>query len=359
MLFRSLEKKGEAILVYVPVEFARAKLDLAVRFDKDDRIIGFGLRSPPPPYAKADSYQEVEVTVGEGGKWPLPGTLTLPKGKGPFALVVLVHGSGPHDRDESIILNKPFRDLAWGLASQGVAVLRYVKRNLEHTAKLLEQHGDKLTVKEEVTDDVLAAVELGRKRKDIDPKRVFVLGHSLGGYLAPRIGSADDKIAGLIILAGYTRPLEDLVDEQYEYLLGLDGKAKENEKFLEKVKKQTERVRKHLKEDTPAKDLPEGLPASYWLDMKKYDPAATAAKLKVPMLILQGERDYQVTMDDFAGWKKALKGHKDATLKSYPKLHHLFMEGKGKGKARPEEYNEAQHVSKEVIDDVAAWVKKR
>src|SRR5207248_2201523 len=105
-------------------------------------------------------------------------------------------------------------------ASQGVAVLRYVKRNKEHTAKLIERHGDKLTVKEEVTDDVLAAVKLGRERKEIDPRRVFVLGHSLGGYVAPRVGAADDRIAGLIILAGNSRPLEDLLDEQYPYLFG-------------------------------------------------------------------------------------------------------------------------------------------
>src|SRR5262249_16239947 len=219
-------------------------------------------------------------------------------------------GSGAHDRDETIGPNKPLRDVAWGLASQGVATLRYVKRNKEHLAKLIEKHGDTLTVKEEVTDDVLAAAQLARDRDQIDPKRVFVLGHSLGGYLAPRIGEADPKIAGLIVLAGNTRPLEDLLEDQFPYLLGLEGKKKEEiDQFMDGLKKKTALLRGDLKADTPAKDLPEGLPASYWLDMKKYDPAATAAKLKVPMLILQGERDYQVTMDDFAGWKKALKGH--------------------------------------------------
>ena len=76
----------------------------------------------------------------------------------------------------------------------------------------------------------------------------------------------------------------------------------------------------------------------------------------VPLLVLQGERDYQVTLDDFAGWKKALAGRK-ATLKSYPELNHLFMDGKGK--ATPAEYGKAGHVAKAVIDDVAAWITGR
>jgi dienelactone hydrolase len=357
--------KDDKSVVLVPCEFGDTKLDLRVSFDKDDKVIGFVLVTPkaaykydPPPYAKPNAYREVEVTVGEKGKWPLPGTLTLPRGKRPFPLVVLVHGSGPNDRDETIGPNKPFRDLAWGLASQGIAVLRYVKRTRQH--KMSEKEYSKLTVKEEAIDDAVAAVALAREEEEIDPKRVFVLGHSLGGYVAPRIGADDAKLAGLIILAGNTRPLEDLLEEQIPYLAELQGKKKEEiEKLTDDLKKKTALVRGDLKADTPAKDLPLGVPAAYWLDLKKYDPAATAAKLKQPMLILQGERDHQVTMDDFAGWKKALKGHKDATLKSYPKLYHLFMEGKGKGKSTPEEYEIAQHVSKEVIDDVAAWVKKR
>src|SRR4051794_27990849 len=112
-----IDKKDKEF-VFVPCEFDKAKLELRVHFDKDDKVIGFVLVPPrknyeykQPPYAKPDEYREVEVTVGEGSKWPLPGTLTLPKGKGPFALVVLVHGSGPNDRDETIGPNKPFRDL--------------------------------------------------------------------------------------------------------------------------------------------------------------------------------------------------------------------------------------------------------
>jgi alpha-beta hydrolase superfamily lysophospholipase len=270
--------------------------------------------------------------------------------------VVLVHGSGPNDRDETILANKPFRDLAWGLSSRGIAVLRYEKRTRVHGEKMVGK--DFPTVKEEVVDDALAAVELLRKTKGIDAKRVFVLGHSLGGLMAPRIGEQDPKIAGLIVLAGNTRPLEDLVLEQFTYIYSLEGATDEQKAELQKIKEQVARVKDpKLVADTPGKELPLGVPGGYWLALRDYRPAETAAKLRMPMLILQGERDYQVTMEDFALWKKHVGNRTNVVLKSYPRLNHLFMDGKGK--AKPDEYMNLGHVDREVLDDIAEWVLKR
>jgi fermentation-respiration switch protein FrsA (DUF1100 family) len=156
-------------------------------------------------------------------------------------------------------------------------------------------------------------------------------------------------------MAGNTRPLEDLVLEQITYIRSLTPSEDDKEE-LEKLRKQVARVKdRGLTAETPASELPLKAPAAYWLALRDYDPAATAARLKVPMLVLQGERDYQVTMADFDGWRKALSGRDNVRLKSYPKLNHLFMEGEGK--AKPAEYDKAGHVSREVVDDVAAWVK--
>jgi dienelactone hydrolase len=350
--------------VEVPCRFEKMALDLRVAFDHDGRVGGFTFQLARatsfalPPYVRRESFREVEVVVGAGGDWPLPGTLTLPKGAGPFPAVVLVHGSGAHDRDETIGPNKPFRDLAWGLASRGVAVLRYEKRNYKHAARL-KASTETLTIREEVTDDALAAVALLRRRKEVNGRRIFVLGHSLGGMVAPQIGAGDSKLAGLILLAGNSRPLEDLIVEQFTYLFSLEGKiSAENRKELEKIEKQVARVKdRKLAPDTPAKELPLGIPARYWLALRAYDQKATAARLRLPLLVLQGERDYQVSMADFAGWQKALAGRRDVRCKSYPALNHLFMVGKGK--ARPKEYGQAGHVAQEVIDDVAAWIKGR
>jgi dienelactone hydrolase len=310
-----------------------------------------------PLYADSSLFHEVELTINAGGRWALPATLTLPVGDGPFPGVVLVHGSGPHDRDETIGPNKPLRDLAWGLATRGVAVLRYVKRTREHPFRLLL--GPALTIKEETIDDAVAAAALLGKQKGIDPKRVFVLGHSQGAFAAPRIGVEAPEVAGLVLLAGNSRPLEDLVLEQYTYLLALDGKMSErNKALLKTIEEQVKLVKDgKVRADTPARKLPLGLSAAWWLAMKAYDPKAAGSRYKKPMLVLQGERDYQVTMVDFAGWKKALAGRRDVTFKSYPSLNHLFMEGKGR--STPAEYGRAGHVAREVVDDVAAWVKRR
>jgi fermentation-respiration switch protein FrsA (DUF1100 family) len=345
--------------VYVTCRFEKMDLDARVAFD-GDKVTGLEFRPAksaydfkPPPYARPESFREVAVVVGEGGDWPLPGTLTLPKGEGPFPAVVLLHGSGPNDRDETIGPNKPLRDLAWGLASQGVAVLRYEKRTREHGLRWKPS----MTFREETVDDALAAVALLRKRPEVDGKRVFVLGHSLGAMAAPEVGRRDPTLAGLVLLAGNTRPLEDLALEQITYIRSLRP-SDDDQEALEKLRKQVAKVKdRGLTADTPASELPLKIPAAYWLALREYDPAATAARLTMPLLVLQGERDYQVTMADFAGWKKALAGRAGVRLKSYPKLNHLFMEGEGKEKLA--DYEKAGHVSREVVDDVAAWVKGR
>ncbi|HSF40989.1 MAG TPA: alpha/beta fold hydrolase [Thermoanaerobaculia bacterium] len=356
-----VEPMGGFQSVFVTSEFAGATVDLQVTFDSEGRIAGFFVRpteagkaqSPPewaaPPYADKARFREEEVTVGPG-EWALSGTLTLPVGEGPFPALVLVHGSGPHDRDETIGPNKPFKDLAWGLASRGIAVLRYEKRTKVYGLKLLALPG--LTAKEEIVDDVIAAANLLRGRKEIDARRISVLGHSLGGTLVPRIGKADPGIAGFIVMAGAARPLEDLLLEQVPYIASVDGTVTEEEKRqIESVKALVETIR-NLKQGS--KETPMGVPASYWLDLRGYHPPAVAKELKTPFLILQGERDYQVTMEDFELWRKALADRKDVLFKAYPDLNHLFMEGKGK--AAPEEYGRPGHVAQKVVEDVAGWI---
>ena len=307
----------------------------------------------PPPYAVPSAFRESDVTVGAGTEWALPGTLSMPAGKAPFPAVVLVHGSGPNDRDESHLASKPFRDLAWGLASQGVAVLRYDKRTKVHPAKTVRVK--RFTVKDETIDDALAAVALLRATPGVDAKRIFVLGHSLGATLAPRVGAADPRIRGLIIMAGLTHTLEDTMVRQYEYLLSLDGRVDADERqLIERTKRDRDRVKQLSAADIDSAEALLGVPASYWLDLRGYDPVALAGTLKMPLLVLQGERDYNVTMEDFRDWQK-LSGRKNVTLKSYAKLDHHFEEGEGK--ATDADYAVPRNIPRYVIDDIAAFVK--
>ncbi|MEW6554144.1 MAG: alpha/beta hydrolase [Actinomycetota bacterium] len=308
-----------------------------------------------PDYADPGSFTEQEVTVGNG-EWSLPGTLTMPGGDGPFPAVVLVHGSGPNNRDEGGDLIAPFRDLAWGLASRGIAVLRYDKRTLVYQDELAAQ-GGKITVWEETVDDAAAAVELLLRTEGIDAGNVFVLGHSLGGMLIPRIAGASPRARGFVILAGVARPFEDLILEQTEYIFFLDGEITPNEQAsLDQLRTAVDLVKSPgLSPSTPASELPFNTWGGYWLDLRGYDPAGSARSIDRPILVLQGERDYQVTMDDFSRWEQALSGMPNVALRTYPDLNHLFITGTGK--SVPAEYNQPGHVSQEVVDDIASFVK--
>lgn len=341
--------------------FARDTIDIRVVFDQNGSIAGLFFR----PHRKAPdrsaavvpapaAVAEREVTVGDG-EWRLPGTLTTPsRGSGPFPVVVLVHGSGPNDRDETIGPNKPFRDLAWGLGSRGVAVLRYEKRTRQYRERLIT-HVGRFTVAEETVDDALAAVALVRNLSTIDPDRVFVLGHSLGGMLAPRIARRDERIAGLIMLAGAARPLEDLIGDQVHYLAGLDSAITDAERVrLEQIEQEMARVAALTPADSSSGDLILGAPASYWLDLRAYDPVAVARSLSIPMLILQGGRDYQVTGADLARWRDGLAGSPRVSFREYSELNHLFIAGAGP--SSPAEYETVGHVAPEVVADIAAWI---
>jgi uncharacterized protein len=215
-------------MVITPCEFERARVDIQFAFDTSGRISGLVFRPSAnaaipdtvPPYANPASYAEAEVAI-ESGQWALPATLTTPTGTGRVPAVVLVHGSGPHDRDQTIGPNKPFKDLATGLASRGIAVLRYDKRTRVHAGKM-SALTDR-TVAQEVIEDVLEAIKQLRAHPRIDPARVFVLGHSLGGMLLPRVGVADPTVAGLIVMDGAAGLLEDAIVAQTRYLAAADG----------------------------------------------------------------------------------------------------------------------------------------
>ena len=354
-------------IIKITLEFGNANLDAVISFDINGKIGGLNfvpagngvaakVNYETPVYAKPNLFQEKDVTVGTG-EWALPATLTMPVGNGNFPAVVLVHGSGANDRDETInVSNKPFKDLAWGLASRGIAVLRYDKRNFVHGAQLAKVKN--FTLNEETVDDALFAVNLLRQTPNIDSRRIFVLGHSLGGMAIPRIGARDAKIAGLIVFAGTARPLEDVILEQYTYLFSLDGAiSPEKQALLDQTKADVAKIKALKPADINSdKMYLRFFPVPYLLDLQNYNPPLVAEKLKQPMLILQGGRDYQVTIKDFQNWKNALGKKRNVTFKTYPTLTHLFMEGSEK--PTPADYQKISHVDENVINDITNWILK-
>jgi uncharacterized protein len=352
-------------VIYVTCEFEKVTLDVKVVFNSSKQISGlFFIPSQSTNNSNTtlkdtsmpDSITEKDINVCSG-EWILPGTLTLPKGKGHYPVVILVHGSGPNDRDETIGVNKPFKDIAWGLATHGIAVLRYEKRTKQYASKLSKDNN--ITVKEEAIDDVLSAISLMSNTDNIDKTNIFVLGHSLGGMLLPQIGSLNSNIKGLIFLAASSRPLEDLILEQTEYILSLDKSLsqKDKENQINQVKAQVEKIKDpKLSASTSANELL-GVPAKYWLNLREYNPLKTAEILKQPMFFLQGERDYQVTLKDFELWKTALSNKQNVAFKLYSNLNHLFIDGKGK--STPQEYSNPGQVSDNVINDISNWIKSK
>jgi dienelactone hydrolase len=352
-------------IAIVSTQFANYLVGLRVTVDSSGEVAGLFVGSAvagspsasvaPASYVRPGSFTEIDVTVG-AAPWALPGTLTMPTGPGPFPAVVLVAGSGPEDRDETFGPNKPFEDLAWGLASAGIAVLRYDKRTLVY-AKQMAADESGLTVRQETTDDAVAAIGLLRGTAKVDPGRVFLVGHSLGAYLAPRIAAqVPGQLHGLVLLEAPSTSLPALLLIQEQYLASLGGSpSPQVEQQLATLKAQVALAESaSLSPSTPASELPLNTPASYWLDLRTYDPLATAAGLGLPMFFSQGGRDYQVPPSELQAWETALVGRTNVTFKTYPPMDHLLLDGSGP--ITPAEYSVPGHVDPQLVADVAAWI---
>ena len=350
----SVQNFGPSNLVTIPVSFASEEINFVFGVNASGQVSGMVPRPisagwQPPSYVKPGSFKERSVTIGDA-PWKLPGTLTLPNGPGPFPAVLLVQGFGPKDRDETTGAVKMFRDLADGLASRGIAVLRYEKRTRQYVRELA---GKPYTPSDETVDDAETALDTLRKQPEIDPKRVYLLGHDLGGYLAPWIATDDGKLAGVIIMGASARPLEDVMVSVLDYMVASKQYTSVSKADLDNAKSAAARVKKLEETDSDAPPLL-GLPSSYWIDLKGYDPIGDAKKIGAPILILGGGRDFQAPAADFNLWKNGLAGTKNVTTKVYPAMNHLFESGEGQ--STEAEYKKPGHVAPEVVDDIAKFI---
>lgn len=359
--------------VRVPLQFQRAKLSMNLRMTSGGSLMG--LRLSPyslagfedesekwrnPAYAPASSLRESETEIG--GTRKVECTLTLPSrdadaaGAG-YPCVVMISGSGPCDRDCTVGPNKPFKDAAWGLAAADIASVRFEKVTRAHAGDF---DNKTVTLEDEYMEHTLAAVQMAKGHIEVDTDNIYVLGHSLGGWIALRLGE-NDGVRGCVLLSVPARPMYRSALAQYRHLASLDPDASEEaplQKQIRELEKQADLAdQPGLSLSTSAKDLPFGLGAAYWLSCRDIDPVGTVKRLEKPILLLQGARDYQVTVaDDYEKWAAELKGKKGVEFKVYEKLNHLFIAGEAM--STPAEYEVSGHVDEQVVRDISAWVKK-
>jgi len=341
---------GYTVFVFT-TKFANSFIDITVTLDQNSKVAGlffkpstFGYTTPS--YANPSKFRIEKIELGK--EWKVPAEIAIPNGSGPFPAVVLIPGSGPENMNESIGPNRPFEDIAYGLSTDGIVVLRYDKSTYVYPEKF-ENGQIAVNLQNEYFKDAIDAVNFLSDQKYVS--KVFLIGHSEGGYLAPEIAKMAD-VSGIILLAAPARSLQDVAIDQLEYLISISSDATDISTMKELID-QLEAINDHSLKDS---QVVMGAPVSYYYELEKYDPIDVLKELKLPVLVMQGGKDYQVTKKDFDLFKSNFENDKNYTFTWYPDLDHLFM--KWDGIPSPDEYLVESHVSATVIKDMFEWIVK-
>ncbi len=301
-------------------------------------------------------YRE-KIIIGQGTEYPLNGLITFPDGAdGPVPAVVMVHGSGSSNMDEKVMKLTPFRDLADGLAMHGIASIRYDKRSFVHARKMLKQC---ITVKEETIDDAILAVNMLKSDPRIDKDRIYILGHSMGAMLAPRIDSEGGDVAGLIMMAGTPYRLEDIFVRQL-------GQARESNSAMKWIAviedklftKKFDNLYSMSDEEAKQQKFAGGTTLYYFKEMGKKTAVDYLMENEKPVLIMQGGKDFQVlAADDYVKFRELLAERSNTFYKLYPELNHVFVDAIYDDISKvSKEYNTERHIGEEVISDIASFI---
>lgn len=323
--------------------------------------------------ARQPTYASSEVSfINPAGGHRLAATLTVPHGKGPFPAVVLVHGSGPIDRDETIYEHKQFLVLADHLSRQGIAVLRYDKRGVKQSGGVYKD-----ATTRDFASDAEAAVAFLRGRAEVDARRIGMVGHSEGGLIAPMVAARDPGLAFVVMLgapgvrgellmveqialAAKARGVPDAVVDQERELNRAVLAAIVSEPRLE----QAGATARRLMEEAEGKGiLPAGTAAqrakafaSPWFHaFLRHEPGPALQAVRQPILVLNGERDLQVPAGmNLGAIRTLLKDHPRAVVKELPALNHLFQTARtGAGS----EYAEIEEsVAPLALETVSDWI---
>ena len=342
--------------VSVRCDFTAKELIADFTFQQNGRIAGLFLRYgelSEQPLEHNEELEEVALEIGHGAS-KLRGRLTLPKGVATPPVVIIVPGSGVSDMNGTTgkAGNTPLRDLAYGLARAGVASIRFDKRYFVYP----EQAGaEALTVTSEILSDASAAIELAEVDTRVDNDRIYVLGHSQGGMLAPKLAFDNQTVRGVISLAGSLRGLEEIILDQSAVSLGGSGlDSAQQQAQLALIQAEVDKIKALTPADAESDALLLGQPASYWVSLNAAKGLPYVQKLDIPFLILQGDADFQISVErDYQSWVEALPANQ-AYFWVYGGLNHLFLPTTGAMDIT--DYDTRAEVPQRVADDIAAWI---
>lgn len=341
------------IVVCVLMEYEENGVLLTFTYNEDNEIDGLWLtyKEIEDELASNDKFEETSITLGNE-PFILDGILTLPKNVDNPPVVILIQGSGQSDMNETIgkVSNKPFQDIAWQLAEQGIASIRYNKRFYQYP----ELANAEMTIKDEVLEDAGIAIAYAKDCGKVDVTNIYVVGHSLGGMLAPKIALDNPDVAGIVSLAGTPRKLEDVIYDQNVFALASTDEYKQEQKeaMLQMVQAEIDKV-KNLTEADTSTIL--SVPAAYWYSLNQIDTPKILEQLTIPMLFLQGDADFQITVEkDFAKWKELLENKDNVEFILYEGLNHLFMPTTGAKDIT--DYDTKNNVDTKVGTDIARWI---
>lgn len=302
-----------------------------------------------------------KIIIGKDTKYPLKGVMTIPECvERPVPAVVFVHGSGASNMDEKVGKLTPFKDLAEGLAIHGIASVRYDKRTFAHAFKLLREK--EITVKNETIDDAILATQMLKNDPRIDENNIFIIGHSMGAMLAPRIDDEGGNYKGLIMMAGSPRKLEEIMIDQMDEVLqpskGLVQKIMK--KQYAKFSSLFEGMYDLSPDEAKRKKMGGGTTLYYFQEMGEHSAPDYLSRTQKPMLIVQGEKDFQVSVEkDYNAYKQLLSGRNNVEFRLYNNLNHAFVPSvHGNIMLAKQEYSVEQHIGEHVIADIANWIRR-
>lgn len=310
------------------------------------RATGPSLTMPKPDYSAPAGapYTATDVTVPTPMGHTLAGTLTLPAGRGPFPAIVTITGSGAQDRDEEIPMVKgyrPFRQIADTLARAGIAVLRMDDRGFGGSGGNIM-----IATSADFADDIRAGLAWLRARSDIDGRKLGLVGHSEGGLVGPMVAASDSSLAAIVIMAGPSQTGRQILTFQNRYAI-------EHNPAIRPEARDSALQAALRGIDSVAQSSPW---IKFFLD---YDPLSTAARVRVPTLILQGATDQQVTQEQAEALGNAIRtgGNRDVTVQVFDDANHLFVNDPS---GNPQGYTTLSgEIRGDVIATLVTWLKAR